>query len=156
MPVAGLDVDVKGEDQVATIKELGAVFKGKQPEAHLPDAVVDFVRPIERDGTFVNTLDLALDITISPDMSWRWKDEAHLPIMRELGWLDAETEEAMEHALQYGRGLDTELADRFVGMYVNELTCDYGEEGRQAVRELLSRAEKLGAYEQPVKVEFVG
>jgi 1,4-dihydroxy-6-naphthoate synthase len=65
-------------------------------------------------------------------------------------------EEAMEHALQYGRGLDTELADRFVGMYVNELTCDYGEEGRQAVRELLGRAEKLGTYEQPVKVEFVG
>ena len=53
-------------------------------------------------------------------------------------------EEAMEHALQYGRGLDTELADRFVGMYVNELTCDYGDEGRQAVRELLERAEALG------------
>src|SRR2546423_1582613 len=65
-------------------------------------------------------------------------------------------EEAMEHALQYGRGLDAELADRFVGMYVNELTCDYGDEGRQAVRELLSRAEELGTYEQPVRVEFVG
>jgi 1,4-dihydroxy-6-naphthoate synthase len=65
-------------------------------------------------------------------------------------------DEAMAHALQFGRGLDTELADRFVGMYVNELTCDYGEEGRQAVRELLSRAEKLGTYQQPVKVEFVG
>ena len=65
-------------------------------------------------------------------------------------------EEAMEHALRFGRGLDTELADRFVGMYVNELTCDYGEEGRQAVRELLGRAEALGAYEQPVKVEFGG
>jgi 1,4-dihydroxy-6-naphthoate synthase len=64
--------------------------------------------------------------------------------------------EAMEHALRFCRGLDAELADRFVGMYVNELTCDYGEEGRQAVRELLSRAEKLGTYEQPVKVEFVG
>jgi 1,4-dihydroxy-6-naphthoate synthase len=65
-------------------------------------------------------------------------------------------EEAMEYAMQFGRGLDTELADRFVGMYVNELTCDYGDEGRQAVRELLSRAEALGTYEQPVKVEFVG
>jgi len=65
-------------------------------------------------------------------------------------------EEAMEHALQYGRGLDAALADRFVGMYVNELTCDYGDEGRQAVRELLTRAEQLGAYERPVKVEFVG
>jgi 1,4-dihydroxy-6-naphthoate synthase len=65
-------------------------------------------------------------------------------------------EEAMEYALQFGRGLDAALADRFVGMYVNELTCDYGDEGRQAVRELLGRAEKLGAYERPVKVEFVG
>jgi 1,4-dihydroxy-6-naphthoate synthase len=64
-------------------------------------------------------------------------------------------DEAMEYALRFGRGLDSELADRFVGMYVNELTCDYGEEGRQAVRELLARAEALGAYEQPVRVEFV-
>jgi 1,4-dihydroxy-6-naphthoate synthase len=64
--------------------------------------------------------------------------------------------EAMEYALGFGRGLDTALADRFVGMYVNELTCDYGDEGRQAVRELLTRAEALGAYEQPVRVEFVG
>src|SRR3954447_2685491 len=64
--------------------------------------------------------------------------------------------EAMEYAMQFGRGLDTELADRFVGMYVNELTCDYGDEGRQAVRELLKRAEGLGTYDHPVKVEFVG
>jgi 1,4-dihydroxy-6-naphthoate synthase len=62
----------------------------------------------------------------------------------------------MEYALQFGRGLDSELADRFVGMYVNELTCDYGDEGRQAVRELLKRAEALGTYERPVRVEFVG
>ena len=65
-------------------------------------------------------------------------------------------EEAMEYAMQFGRGLDTELTDRFVGMYVNELTCDYGDEGRQAVRELLRRAEALGAYDEPVRVEFVG
>ncbi len=65
-------------------------------------------------------------------------------------------DEAMEYALRFGRGLDAELADRFVGMYVNELTCEYGEEGRQAVRELLSRAEELGTYERPVRVEFVG
>jgi 1,4-dihydroxy-6-naphthoate synthase len=68
----------------------------------------------------------------------------------------ANRDEAMEYAMQFGRGLDTELADRFVGMYVNDLTCDYGEEGRQAVRELLKRAEALGTYEQPVRVEFVG
>ena len=63
-------------------------------------------------------------------------------------------DEAMAYALDFGRGLDGELADRFVGMYVNELTCDYGEEGRQAVRELLRRAEQLGVYEQRVEVEF--
>jgi 1,4-dihydroxy-6-naphthoate synthase len=63
--------------------------------------------------------------------------------------------EAMRYALGFGRGLDLDLADEFVGMYVNELTCDYGEEGRQAVQELLSRAEALGTYQHPVRVEFV-
>jgi 1,4-dihydroxy-6-naphthoate synthase len=64
-------------------------------------------------------------------------------------------DEAMRYALQFGRGLDHDLADRFVGMYVNELTEDYGDEGRQAVRELLRRAESIGVYDQPVRVEFV-
>jgi 1,4-dihydroxy-6-naphthoate synthase len=63
--------------------------------------------------------------------------------------------EAMAYAMRYGRGLDEGLADRFVGMYVNEYTCDYGDEGRLAVNELLSRAERLGAYDHPVRVEFV-
>jgi 1,4-dihydroxy-6-naphthoate synthase len=61
----------------------------------------------------------------------------------------------MEYALGFGRGLDTELADRFVGMYVNEYTCDYGEEGRQAVEELLRRGEELGAFPKPVELDFV-
>jgi 1,4-dihydroxy-6-naphthoate synthase len=65
-------------------------------------------------------------------------------------------EEAMQYALKWGRGLDESLADRFVSMYVNELTCDYGEEGREAVQELLRRAEAIGAYDEPVRVEFVG
>jgi 1,4-dihydroxy-6-naphthoate synthase len=63
--------------------------------------------------------------------------------------------EAMAYAMEFSRGLEPHLADRFVGMYVNDLTCDYGEEGRRAVEELLQRAEALGAYEQPVRVEFV-
>ncbi len=64
-------------------------------------------------------------------------------------------EEAMEYALGFGRGLDAATADRFVGMYVNELTRDYGGEGRQAVAELLRRAEAMGVYDRPVQVEFV-
>jgi 1,4-dihydroxy-6-naphthoate synthase len=67
----------------------------------------------------------------------------------------ANRKEAMQYALQFGRGLDTELGDRFVGMYVNELTLDYGEEGREAVRELLRRGEAIGAFESPVQVDFV-
>ena len=49
-------------------------------------------------------------------------------------------EEALDYALDYGRGLDRDKADRFVGMYVNELTVDYGERGRRAVRDFLDRA----------------
>jgi len=49
-------------------------------------------------------------------------------------------EEALDYALAYGRGLDREKADRFVGMYVNELTVDYGERGRRAMRDFLDRA----------------
>jgi 1,4-dihydroxy-6-naphthoate synthase len=63
--------------------------------------------------------------------------------------------EAMEYALKFGRGLDTELADRFVGMYVNDFTCDYGEEGRAAVAELLRRGEELGAFPKHVQLDFV-
>jgi 1,4-dihydroxy-6-naphthoate synthase len=65
-------------------------------------------------------------------------------------------QEAMTYAMRFGRGLDAGLADRFVGMYVNDLTRDYGEEGRRAVRELLRRGEAAGAFSAPVQVDFVG
>jgi 1,4-dihydroxy-6-naphthoate synthase len=48
--------------------------------------------------------------------------------------------EALRYARRFGRGIDAQTADEFVAMYVNELTCDYGDEGRQAVAELLRRA----------------
>ena len=63
-------------------------------------------------------------------------------------------EEALEYALGFGRGMDSERGDRFIDMYVNELTRDYGDEGRLAVQELLSRAEAAGAYDVPVRVQF--
>jgi 1,4-dihydroxy-6-naphthoate synthase len=67
----------------------------------------------------------------------------------------AHREEALEFALGFGRGLDGERGGRFIDMYVNALTCDYGDEGRQAVRELLARAEAVGAYDGPVRIQFV-
>jgi 1,4-dihydroxy-6-naphthoate synthase len=65
-------------------------------------------------------------------------------------------EEATQYALGFARDLDAQTADRFIEMYVNELTCDYGDEGRQAVAELLRRAEATGVYADPVRIEFVG
>jgi 1,4-dihydroxy-6-naphthoate synthase len=63
-------------------------------------------------------------------------------------------DEAVQYAMQFGRGLDHERTDRFVGMYVNGLTLDYGERGREAVHRLLGDAEKAGLLPGPVKVEF--
>jgi 1,4-dihydroxy-6-naphthoate synthase len=67
----------------------------------------------------------------------------------------ANRREALRYAQQWGRGLADDLTDRFVGMYVNELTSDYGDEGREAVRELLRRGEAVGAFPAPVRVDFV-
>jgi 1,4-dihydroxy-6-naphthoate synthase len=62
---------------------------------------------------------------------------------------------ALAHAERYGRGLDHGLADRFVGMYVNERTLDYGEDGRAAVAELLRRGHEAGLIERAPAVDFV-
>ena len=63
--------------------------------------------------------------------------------------------EALEYALQFGRGIDAAVADRFVSMYVNELTQDYDDEGRKAVTELLRRGEAMGAFPAPVQIDFI-
>ncbi len=62
---------------------------------------------------------------------------------------------ALDHAMQYARGLDRPLADAFVGMYVNDWTLDYGERGREAVRRLLGRGVERGIIPHAVTVEFV-
>ena len=63
-------------------------------------------------------------------------------------------DEAVRYAMQFGRGLDQARTDRFVGMYVNGLTLDYGERGREAVRRLLGDAQAAGLLPKPVSVEF--
>ena len=62
---------------------------------------------------------------------------------------------ALAHALQFGRGLDDRKADTFVGMYVNDWTLDFGERGREAVRQLLARGHAAGVIPQLVEPEFV-
>ncbi|MGB9030326.1 MAG: MqnA/MqnD/SBP family protein [Acidobacteriaceae bacterium] len=65
-------------------------------------------------------------------------------------------EEALEYAMQFGRDLDTSLADKFVGMYVNERTLDYGDDGREAIRRLLAMGHERGVIPVAVQVDFVG
>jgi 1,4-dihydroxy-6-naphthoate synthase len=67
----------------------------------------------------------------------------------------AHREEALEYALQYGRDLDRKRADRFVGMYVNDWTLDFGPRGREAVRTLLNRGHAAGVIPKLVVPEFV-
>ncbi len=63
--------------------------------------------------------------------------------------------EALQHALQYGRDLDHQKADEFVGMYVNDWTRDFGDRGREAVRRLLDEGYKAGLIPNPVHLEFI-
>ena len=63
-------------------------------------------------------------------------------------------DEAVEYALQFGRGLDRAKTDRFVGMYVNELTLAYGDRGRKGLERLMADAFQRGLIPQRVDVEF--
>ena len=65
-------------------------------------------------------------------------------------------EEAVQYALKFGRGLEQKKADRFIGMYVNQDTLDYGEKGKEAIRRLFSEAEKKNLIPAGITPEFVG
>jgi 1,4-dihydroxy-6-naphthoate synthase len=62
--------------------------------------------------------------------------------------------EALAYAMQFARDLDPQLADRFVGMYVNERTLDYGEDGKEAIRRLLEMGHRAGIISVEPRVEF--
>lgn len=113
------------------------------------------------------------------DLGAWWKETTGLPlplggncIRRDLG-VDAMNEvtailkrsiefslehrkEAVDHALQYARDMGHELADQFVGMYVNEWTVDYGDVGRNAVRELLRRGAEADIVPAVKAIDFIG
>ena len=117
-------------------------------------------------------------LSLVVDLGRWWKDETTLPlplganaIRKDLGGevirdvdrllrqsidyaLD-HRQEALDHALQYGRDLDRPLADRFVGMYVNDWTRDFGAAGREACRLFLQRGFEAGVISKLVPPEFV-
>ena len=67
----------------------------------------------------------------------------------------AHRQDALQYALKYARDMDVNLADKFVGMYVNEWTLDYGPRGREAVQKLLNEGHRMGVIPKPVEVQFV-
>jgi len=67
----------------------------------------------------------------------------------------AHRNEAVRHSLSYARDMDANLAGKFIGMYVNEFTRDYGEVGRDAIRRFLAEAHNKGYTDAPIEVEFV-
>jgi 1,4-dihydroxy-6-naphthoate synthase len=67
----------------------------------------------------------------------------------------AHRDEALQYARRYGRGLSEKQADRFVGMYVNDWTMDFGPRGREAVRQFLAEGYKAGVLPALVEPEFV-
>ena len=70
-----------------------------------------------------------------------------------LGWDTAKL--ALNYAMQFARDMETELADQFVGMYVNKWTLGYGEPGQRAVREFLDRGAKAGLIPSAGEIDFV-
>ena len=76
-------------------------------------------------------------------------------IRESIGYALDHREEALEYALEFGRGLTPEEGDEFVGMYVNDRTLDYGEEGRKAVQMFLDRGFDAGLVPQRVEAEFI-
>jgi len=112
------------------------------------------------------------------DLGAWWKEETGLPlplggnaVRRDLGpdmmarltrlvretvrYSLAHRREALEYAMTFARGMPAEVADRFVGMWVNEMTLDCGERGRRAIQALLDRGHEAGIIPDRVKVDFV-
>ena len=65
-------------------------------------------------------------------------------------------DQALTYAMQFARDLDSTLASRFVGMYVNDRTLDYGEDGRQAIRKFLEMGYERGIIPHRAEVDFIG
>jgi 1,4-dihydroxy-6-naphthoate synthase len=89
--------------------------------------------------------------SLGPEMMARVSQDIRKSIQYALDHRD----EAIEYAIQFSRGLDLQKADRFIGMYVNEMTLDYGAEGRAAVIRLLDEAHQKGIIPNKVAIEFV-
>jgi 1,4-dihydroxy-6-naphthoate synthase len=67
----------------------------------------------------------------------------------------AHRKEALEYAMSFARGMDPKVADRFVGMWVNDMTVEVGERGRRAIQAFLDRGAEAGVLPRKVRADFV-
>ena len=175
----GLEIVIPGELTTAYLVlrlALGAVSVRELPFEQIPDEVASGRADA---GLLIHEGQLTfseLGLSKVLDLGEWWLLETGLPLplgvnvarrdVERLGDLSAvlgeaiacgleHREQALDYALQFGRGIDAVVADRFVAMYVNELTKDYGEEGRSAVTELLRRGDAIGAFPGPVSVDWI-
>lgn len=93
---------------------------------------------------------------IRRDLGRQTMEEVTALLKQSIEYALAHRDEALSHALQYGRDLDRSQADKFVGMYVNDWTLDFGARGREAVSLLLKRAYEAKIIPHQVDIEFVG
>lgn len=93
---------------------------------------------------------------IRKDLGRRAMEEVTALLKQSIQYGLEHREEALTHALQYGRDLDRPQADKFVGMYVNHWTLDFGARGREAVATLLRKGHEAGIIPRPVELEFIG
>jgi 1,4-dihydroxy-6-naphthoate synthase len=146
------------------------------------DAILDYVRAGHADvGLIIHEGQLTYrghGLRRILDLGAWWKEETGLPlplganaVRRDLGpelvarltGLVRETvrfsldhrRDALEYAMGFARGMDPAVADRFVGMWVNDMTLDAGERGRRAVQELLDRGHAAGVIPMRVAADFV-
>ncbi len=147
------------------------------------DQILEYVRDGKADaGLIIHEGQLTyqtMGLELIVDLGQWWFDETGLPlplggnvIRKDLGaelialstkllkgsieYSLAHRPEALEYALTFARDMPPELADKFVGMYVNEMTVDYGDLGRTAISRLFAEAHKRGVIKEAVKLEFVG
>ncbi len=92
---------------------------------------------------------------IRRDLHRKDKEEIATILCNSIEYGLAHRREAVQYALAYACDLDWELADQFVGMYVNKWTLDYGELGRRAVRELLHRGHRAGLLPDSGEIDFI-
>ena len=93
----------------------------------------------------------AIKRDLGPEMMKRVSKHLHESILYSM----ENREDALQYAMQFARDMAPEMADRFIAMWVNDLTLDYGERGKEAVRTLLSEGHKAGIIPHEVPVEFV-